>query len=209
MKNDINIKNKYDDYCEEELIILICLGDDAAYEALFHRFNKRFLAIAQNCVNTLPFRMDRSDIMFSCLSTFMVTVSSYRLGRSSFFSFYRLCLIQDLYKKATQYLHSTGGHMPVCFDETTDTTTAILADYAAGAYSYEDPRVYYDYLERLRELDKLPKSLHKMTGTIVKMVIDGYTLIDISKKLSVSYRTVKEIYSKFKDWARNVASNEI
>ncbi|MCQ2741702.1 MAG: hypothetical protein MJ239_00135 [Bacilli bacterium] len=196
----------YGGLTDEELIILIWLGVEKAYEVLFNRYQQIY-KWPDSFVSNLRTSVDITDLQFIFISSFSTIVPNYDLLKGYFRAYFRSCIAQDIYKEAKKIVFPHGEKHALSLDALNAEGTCLYDCVSDDDYM-NDPRAYLEYFDTLKSLNKLPKSLNKRTSELVSLIVDGYTIIEASKKLDIPYRTAKEMLSKFKKWAETVVTYE-
>lgn len=196
-------ENSYGDCRDEELLLLFRMGDPKARDELsvrYFRYRKSHLRRAcpeyYDVLDDIAF----NEVFFRC---YLSAERSFQLGNGRFFAFFELILGREVRREARKVFASRAEMAITSLDATRDGEQGyFLHDIIPNGETMSDPRAFLSFAEALSELGKLPKGMKKESVGIVRMLFDGYSLSEASKRLGIKQSNAKMMAYRFRKWAK-------
>lgn len=196
-------ENSYGDCRDEELLLLFRMGDRKARDELsvrYFRYRKSHLRRAcpeyYDVLDDIAF----NEVFFRC---YLSAERSFQLGNGRFFAFFELILGREVRREARKVFVSRAEMAITSLDATRDGEQGyFLHDIIPSGETMSDPKAFLCFAETLSELGKLPKGMKKESVSIVRMLFDGYSLSEASKRLGIKQSNAKMMAYRFRKWAK-------
>ena len=196
-------ENSYGDCRDEELLLLFRMGDPKARDELsvrYFRYRKSHLRRAcpeyYDVLDDIAF----NEVFFRC---YLSAERSFQLGNGRFFAFFELILGREVRREARKVFTSRAEMASTSLDVTRDGEHGyFLHDIIPSGETMSDPKAFLCFAETLSELGKLPKGMKKESVSIVRMLFDGYSLSEASKRLGIKQSNAKMMAYRFRKWAK-------
>lgn len=194
---------------DEELILLMRYGVEKARDVLLVRYYKKRRCACESA-NAAVYRVldewERNEAFFK---GFQKAMENFRFqARVKFSSFVLACLKTALtdaadFKFATKNVCGVISlETPVSLSGSDD--SLCIADCVQEGQNMDDPRLFYEYAEMVAQLKKLPRGIDERVIDIVRRLLEGYSIVEISEHFRLTPKQIEYELGKYRNWSSRV-----
>ncbi len=185
-----------DEIIDEDLILQTRFGNEHFLNVLLERYFKRRRQLAKCAAPTFSASINDYDLSSAFFVAFQNALSNYEFGRVRFETYFITCLGHEL-------LHLKQEQQKRCYyewslDNSLPSSDGKLLLEDVVETPQEDPKLYFDYLERSKDLPFLEKKLDPTTKQIIRLKDEGFTYHEIGLILRLTIKQVRNRYDKFR-----------
>jgi RNA polymerase sigma factor (sigma-70 family) len=170
-------------------------GDEAAAEALFRRYAERLNGLVRlRLSEKLARRLDPEDVVQSVYRSFFTGAREgrYAVGQSG--ELWRLLVIMAKHKLGHQIEYHTAAKRTLDREDPDVTLRGLDAEGLAAGPSPDEATAVAD------ELEQIMRALDPSQRQIFELRLQGYTLEEVAAETGRSFRTVRRILERVKDY---------
>lgn len=216
ISNNIFSNDKLEKLLDEELVDIAREGNNEAIKVLVQRYSKFLFS------KVIPFYLpgaEREDIIQEAYIGFLKAIQDFDKSKGNFFNFANLCVqrqittaIKSSNRNKSKVLKNPISLESNIFDE--ELGDKSLYDYISpnkiiqGAYhenSIEDTII--DFMEKNRIKENLVSKLTSKEKEILKLRAQGFTYMEIAKKINSSAKSVDNAIQRIKKKIKNFIDN--
>lgn len=190
---------------DEELLLLISLGDQVARSILAVRYYSSRAQRGKRACAALYACMDPVDFGSLFFKTYLDAEAAYRFAKVRFKTFFTHCLAHQMQKEFRNlYGASNVLGSATSLDNEAPGENCTLCDVIADNSSPNNPKLYLDYFETLKKYKKLPEGMNPRILEMVSLHFSGYTYKEACAKMRISYETGKHMLSRYRKFVKKL-----